>query len=146
MTASAERPKKPPSRSWIELKIVFFIALPLFCALRAADRMLVLISAPIDVQRHIYGRIIAFPWQLKLANIQYGDAFFTDWTYAIDDLPQPLPRCVASQPDPRWPNSPPSCGFAEGGQFWWATWSKGQVQIGSEMILPLEEEDGHGPG
>lgn len=146
MPAIGDRPKKPPSRSWIELKIFFFLALPLFCALRATERMWVLISAPIDVQRHIYGRIIAFPWQLKLAHIQYGEASFMDWTYAIKDPPNPLPRCVTSKPDPRWPSNPASCGFAHGGEFLGATWSKGQVKIRSEMILPLEDEEGHGPG
>ena len=116
------------SRSWLELKIFFFVALPLLCAVRTVERVHMLLLEPIDVQQKIFGRVVAYPWQLRNADIFMTPEIYMYWTFAQPNVPTPLKTCLP--PDPPRRDRLPSCGLSAGaGAYLSAVWGNGQVEI-----------------
>ncbi|WP_116090761.1 hypothetical protein [Sphingomonas crusticola] len=128
------------SRSWVELRIFFFVALPLLCALRTVERIHMLLLEPIDVQQKIFGRIVAYPWQLRNADIFVSPEINMYWTFAQPNVPTPPKTCLP--PDPRWPyDGLPPCGHENGeGGYLSANWGNGQLEISQVEIR--RDDDG----
>ena len=128
------------SRSWRELKVFFFAALPVLCAFRTVERVQWLILEPIAVQQKIFGRMAAYPWQLRNADIAILPEVRMYWTFAEPNPPKPLPLCLP--PDPFLGRSLlPSCSFTskEGG-YVGAEWGNGQFQISQVFTEPPLDE------
>ena len=126
------------NRSLTELKICLYVALPLLCLVRTIERIEVLVIAPITAQRTIFGRVLAFPWKMELADIAINrDAdIFDTWTFVLPDVPEPLKACrpditTADKPNPRYSRS---CSMGSGPAWLNALWGKGRLYVRRAIV------------
>jgi len=129
--AGANQGREPAlNRSLRELKFCFLAALPLLCAGRALERANLFLIEPIAAQKAVFGRTVAYPWQLEKADSRFGeDGVATTWRYKLPAFPSPVKQCEAKDwLQPRHPSSGErACGMDWAGGYLKAGWEKGRL-------------------
>lgn len=134
------------NRSLQELKFCFLAGLPLLCAGRAVERLNLFLLEPTAAQQAVFGRVVAYPWQLKRADSWFGeDGVTMAWRYRLPAFPTPVKQCEAADwLLPRYPSSDEqACGMDWSGGFLKAGWEKGSLWMGFDPphIDPAAEAD-----
>jgi len=119
------------TRSLRELKILFSIALALVCALRLWERIETLLIQPIATEKAVFGRVIAYPWDIERVDMIVGDAGVSKlWMFAKPAFPTPIAQCL---PDLQRPRSASAnyrrCQIGPGADGPGAEWDKGTLTL-----------------
>lgn len=112
------------------MKFCFLAGLPLLCLGRTLDRVNVFVDEPSAAQKAVFGRVVAYPWQLGAVKTWYDeDGIGTSWRYKLPAPPTPVRQCksedILQPPHPAADEQ--TCGMDWGGGYLSAGWRQGEL-------------------
>ncbi|MBW8842471.1 MAG: hypothetical protein JF608_11825 [Sphingomonadales bacterium] len=124
------------------MKILFFLAFPLLCAARTLERINSLIVEPMTAQRDMFGRVLAYPWAMRTAEISINrDAdFLEDWTFVISHVLEPVEACRSDLSNAGGLDLR-ACAIGNDRVWNRAQWGKGQLRIERSIVTSRPDLD-----